>query len=304
MYNCSTRFRPTEVLVSDYIIGGMLKMDFSQRMGLAPVKIAQVDSIDNDLRTALWNVLTVHFFEECTVTHRITCDVLGDTEFAEFAKVLYSDFYKEAVDTLPRLWSQIKAGIRVDYFNASWHRVYCFLEFVAALNYRGTGQGIIEAANVVLERENSAYRFVGNRLAPIISNEEICEVESAISNSDQYAGVRTHLQTSLGFLVDRQNPDYRNSIKESISAVESLAKKLVGDEKATLGQALKVLEKRHHLHPSLKTAFSALYGYTNDADGIRHSLMDNESQLTKADARFMLICCSAFINFAIDSIED
>lgn len=279
-------------------------MNFSQRMGLAPVKIAQVDSIDNDLRTALWNVLTIHFFEKCTAPHGSVADVLEDTVFAEFAKVLYSDFYKEAVDTIPRLWSQIKKGIRFDYFNTTWHRLYCFLEFVVGLNYRGTGQGIIEAANLVLIRENSAYRFVGHKLAPIISSEEIYEIESAISNSDQYAGVRTHLQASLAFLVDRQNPDYRNSIKESISAVESLARRLVGDEKATLGQALRVLEKRHHLHPSLKTAFSALYGYTNDADGIRHSLMENETQLTKADARFMLICCSAFTNFAIDSIED
>ena len=304
MYNCSTRFRPTEVLVSDYIIGGMLKMDFSQRMGLAPVKVAQVDTIDNDLRNALWNVLTVDFFTKSVTTARSGTNILTSSDFIKFAEALYSDFYKMPIDTLPLMWSTLKDNLRGDYFKMSWHRLYSFLEFIVRLNYRGTGQGVKEAFNVALERENSAYRFVGNRLAPIISNEEICEVESAISNSDQYAGVRTHLQTSLGFLVDRQNPDYPNSIKESISAVESLAKKLVGDEKATLGQALKVLEKRHHLHPSLKTAFSALYGYTNDANGIRHSLMDNESQLTKADARFMLICCSAFINFAIDSIED
>ena len=185
-----------------------------------------------------------------------------------------------------------------------WHRTYSFLEFIVAMNHRGTGEALVEGFNKVLERENSAYRFVAGKVTPITSSNEIEEVEKAISGSDQYAGVRTHIQTSLGFLIDRQNPDYRNSIKESISAVESLAKKLVGDEKATLGQALKVLEKKHHLHPSLKTAFSALYGYTNDADGIRHSLMENDSQLTKADARFMLICCSAFINFAIDSVEE
>lgn len=280
-------------------------MNFSQRMGLAPAKkVAQIDDIDVDLRNALWNVLTVNLFNRYRHSDRYATATLERSNFEAFSRTLYADFYKAPVDTLPYLWSDFVTSMRNKYFRMSWHGLYSFVEFLVGVDHVGSGQLLAEACNVALDRENSAYRFVSGRLTPITSSEEISEIENAISGSEKFAGVRTHLQTSLGFLVDRQNPDYRNSIKESISAVESLAKKLVGDDKATLGQALKVLEKRHHLHPSLKTAFSALYGYTNDADGIRHSLMDNESQLTKADARFMLICCSAFINFAIDSIED
>lgn len=281
-----------------------MTMDFSQRMGLVPpVKVAQVDSIDLALQNALWNVLTLRCFNGFYSRNKSYTDRLRGSNFADFAQLVYGDFYKAPIDTLPQNWSTFKTRIRDSYFKMKWHRTYSFLEFIVAMNHMGTGEALLEGFNTVLERENSAYRFVAGKVTPITSSHEIEEIEKAISGSDQYAGVRTHIQTSLGFLIDRQNPDYRNSIKESISAVESLAKKLVGDEKATLGQALKVLEKKHHLHPSLKTAFSALYGYTNDADGIRHSLMDSDSQLTKADARFMLICCSAFINFAVDSIE-
>lgn len=280
-------------------------MNFSQRMGLVPtMKVAQIDDVDVDLRNALWNVLTVNVFSTFVPYDRSFSNWLERSNFEGFSKVVHADFYKVPVDTIPLTWSDYKKFVRDSYFKMSWHRLYSFVEFVVAIDHRGNGELLAEACNVVLDRENSAYRFVSGKLTPITSSEEIGEIENAISGSEKFAGVRTHLQTSLGFLVDRQNPDYRNSIKESISAVESLAKKLVGDEKATLGQALRVLEKRHHLHPSLKTAFSALYGYTNDADGIRHSLMENETQLTKADARFMLICCSAFINFAIDSVED
>lgn len=280
-------------------------MDFSQRMGLAPsIKVAQIDDMDIELRNSLWNVLSLNLFANFDAGSRYHSNRLAGSNFQAFSGALYSEFYKLPVDNIPAEWSRFKAIMLDDFLQTTWHRAYSFIEFVVCLNYGGTGQLLCEACNVALERENSAYRFVSGRLTPITSSEEIGEIENAISGSEKFSGVRTHLQTSLGFLVDRQSPDYRNSIKESISAVESLAKKLVGDEKATLGQALKVLEKKHNLHPSLKTAFSALYGYTNDADGIRHSLMDNESQLTKADARFMLICCSAFINFAIDSIED
>ncbi|WP_154947638.1 AbiJ-NTD4 domain-containing protein [Pseudomonas fluorescens] len=280
-------------------------MDFSQRMGLvSAIKIAQVDSIDTELQNALWNVLTVDFLARFIPCDRFQSDYLGKSNFESFAAALYSDFYKIPVDTLPFKWSAFKAVMRDRYFEMSWHRTYSFLEFVVGMNHRGTGQVLVEGFNVVLQRENSAYRFVSGKVTPITSSDEIEEVEKAMSVSDQYAGVRTHLQTSLGLLTDRQNPDYRNSIKESISAVESLAKKLVGDDKATLGQALKILETKHKLHGSLKSAFLALYGYTSDASGIRHALLDDTPNLTKADARFMLICCSAFINFAIDSVED
>ena len=283
----------------------MVTMDFSQRMGLTPViKVAQVDTIDTALQNALWNVLTLNLFAGFHQPERYYPDMLSGSNFQNFAELVFSDFHKVPVDTIPYKWPEFKKAIRENYFKMKWHRAYSFLEFVVGLNYKGSAQVLIDEFNKVLERENSAYRFVSGKVTPITSSEEIEEIEKAIIGSDQYAGVRTHLQTALGLLTDRQSPDYRNSIKESISAVESLAKKLVDDDKATLGQALKILETKHNLHGSLKSAFLTLYGYTSDASGIRHALLDNATAPTKADARFMLICCSAFINFAIDSVED
>jgi hypothetical protein len=112
--------------------------------------------------------------------------------------------------------------------------------------------------------------------------------------------VKHHLESALALMSNREKPDFRNSIKESVSAVESLSKHFSKDQSASLGSVLKELEKTKTLHPALRTAFSALYGYTSDAQGIRHALLD-EPTLTKADAQFMLICCSAFVNFVIQS---
>lgn len=285
-------------------------LTFSQKMGLTPItKAIQSDGIDSHLRIALWNALTELLWSRYYSQHNGA--PLRNSNFENFTNALYRDFFKRTTDSTPYYWNSAIAEIKDEYFELEWFRVYDFLEFAVANTphkqvtiLRPENPSIISGLNAVLETENSAFRFVNGRISAITSTEEIEEIESAYTKSSPYAGVQVHLKTALGFLTDRQNPDYRNSIKESISAVESLAKKLVGDDKATLGQALKVLEKKHHLHPSLKTAFSALYGYTNDAEGIRHALMDNDSQLTKADARFMLICCSAFINFAIDSVED
>jgi len=52
------------------------------------------------------------------------------------------------------------------------------------------------------------------------------------------------------------------------------------------------------MHPSLKQGFEKLYGYTSDDDGIRHALLD-EANLDMEDARFMLVSCSAFVNYLV-----
>ena len=281
------------------------QLRFSQRLGLAPVaKTIQSDYINQDLRTALWNCLTQSYWVIYDPPFRGASHVKG-SNFEDFCIVLYSDYYKRTVDSIPLSWLNIVEELKGNVLGGIWYNVYDLIEFIAdhAPDEFDTYDTFIKSCNAAFERENSAYRFVAGKITPITSRDEIEEIEKSIANSDQYSGVRTHLQTSLGFLTDRNNPDYRNSIKESISAVESLAKQLVGVPSATLDGALKVMEKSHKLHPALKKAFSSLYGYTNDSDGIRHALMEN-SELTKADARFMLICCSAFINFAIDSVED
>lgn len=211
-------------------------------MGLVPaIKAAQVDSIDLPLKNSLWNVLTLECFAGYSSRDRLYPDRLQHSNFIDFAAALYNNFYKAQVDTIPSHWSALKETMKQRYYNMSWDQTYCFIEFIVQLNHRGTGATLIESFNKTLQRENSAYRFVAGRLLQITSPDEIEEIERAIAGSDQYAGVRTHIQTALGFLTDKLNPDYRNSIKESISAVESLAKHLVGNPSATLDGALKVL---------------------------------------------------------------
>jgi len=157
----------------------------------------------------------------------------------------------------------------------------------------------MRTCNDLLARHLAAYRFVDGRIVEITSNEEIVEIEQALSETHSMgSAAATHLREALDLLGDRANPNYRNSIKESISAVESIASAIVG-KKATLGDALKRLaDAGVELHPALKDAFGKLYGWTSDADGIRHALT-SESTATQDEARFMLVACSAFVNYLI-----
>jgi hypothetical protein len=152
------------------------------------------------------------------------------------------------------------------------------------------------ACNRELERERSAYRFVNGHITAITEPVEIQSVEDATEFSGTLRAVSQHIETALQFLTDRKNPEYRNSIKESISAVESMCALVTGQEKSDLNAALKILEQKYGLHGALKSAFNSLYGYTSDDDGIRHALLKGDN-LTFDDAKFMLVTCSAFVNY-------
>ena len=279
-------------------------MKFSQRIGATPAaKLAQRETMDEDLLASLWSVVTLCYWERATDEYGDKLNASDETASSTVRDLvvrLWLYYFKKPTDEIDQYWGNCLTKLRAYFFKAQWFEVYDFIEFIAQNGPDGTKKTFIDLCNDFLEQENSAYRFVDDQIAEITSQVEIDSVEAALHAAAPYAGVARHLETALSLMADRKNPDYRNSIKESISAVESLAKHIAKDPSATLGAVLKELERTHSLHPALKNAFSSLYGYTSDAQGIRHALLD-ESTLTKADARFMLVCCSAFVNYVVDA---
>lgn len=122
-------------------------------------------------------------------------------------------------------------------------------------------------------------------------------IETAIADSTN--NIRLHLNKALELYSLRPYGDYRNSIKESISAVEAYCREKTNEE--TLGKSLNKLESLGITIPKmLKVAFDKLYAYTNQPDtGIRHALMDDEGKYTPSneEALFMLVSCSSFLNY-------
>lgn len=131
----------------------------------------------------------------------------------------------------------------------------------------------------------------------ITSKEEKASIEEALSKSKD--NIKMHLTNALEAYAKKPEGDYTNSIKESISAVEAICREKTGEE--TLGKAIKSFEKNGLNIPSvMKDALVKLYTYTNQpTTGIRHSLMDADSGYIPGneEARYMLIVCSAFINY-------
>lgn len=274
---------------------------FSQRMGLVSAEeVIQKNSMNIELRNSLWTVVHSYLFDlgqYATISeHR--------NIIKKFFMSYYFEFTKKPIDEISHEWSYERDDLRADFFSWPWYRVYDYIEFWYewCLDERRKPDEVKKALNFVLERESSAYRIINHVIVAVTSDQEIAEIESSLNHSNVYAPVSAHLSNALSLMSDRNRPDYRNSGKESISAVESLVTLVTGRQNGTLGQLIKELERNKTIPPTMKSVYSTLYGYASQEDGIRHALTE-ESRFEYPEARYMLIVCSAFVNYVIEIYE-
>lgn len=181
-----------------------------------------------------------------------------------------------------------------------WYTIFDFVERYLAVSDENISAKMENEFNHILEDEVSAYRILDRFVVPITNKAELATIEEA--KSTPYDSVRTHVSKALALYADRKAPDYENSIKESISAVEAMCCIITGltGAQATLGAAIKKLKDNGvHIHRAMETAFSSLYGYTSDENGIRHGGIDFKNAPAE-DAKYMLISCSAFVNYLME----
>jgi flagellin-specific chaperone FliS len=268
---------------------------FSERMGFKkPRTNFQVNEVDQATRNKLWNAFYAVVWKDLERQPFL---------LEKFLAKLWHYYFKHTVDNIPILsLSYCYDYTKAHFFSCEWFEVYDFLEFTLKFlleeNVTDIAEVFKKACNEVLEEELSAYRFVGNIIAPIITDEEITTIEEALKNP--LINVRKHLENALKLLSDRKNPDYRNSIKESISAIEAICQNIINNKPVPLGKAIDEIKNKRlvKVPPAFLDIFDRLYGWTSSSSGIRHALPpDEEVDIGFDEAKFMLVICSAFVNY-------
>ncbi|MCF8484518.1 MAG: hypothetical protein K9G71_04845 [Rhodobacteraceae bacterium] len=275
---------------------------FSSRFGYAkPSFDLREDEMPEPLRNGLWDAVSLTYFQDIAEYDIIGRQVRLTTQFEELTEIIWFHFFRKPTDTRDREAKAIISFIRKFFFGSNFFSVYDFIEFLAQseidhFRFKGGGEDFARFCNRVLERERAAFRFAGTTLVKITDENQLESVEQAMGD-DSPAAVREHIKRAAELYSQRPSPDYRNSIKESISAVEA-AVAFVTDSKKVGGIStpLRKAVDKVVVHPALRDGFEKLYAYTSDADGIRHALL-NDNTLTQADARYMLVSCSAFANY-------
>jgi len=278
---------------------------FSHRQGLKLYrKQVQADCVDEELRSRLWSLLKIYFWDHWSEAYHYDHRA-GEIE--TLLDKLWFRYFKLPSDSRPAMNSSGYGRenaydfIRRNFFACAWNEVYDFIEFIIAGVSDPLIEGLPDSVNTVLTEESAAYRLLQGQFVPITNESEIEAVDSAMNSG--VGAVHDHLGAAARFLSDRKAPDYRNSIKESISAVESLMKVLTKKKSATLSEGLKRISGVVSLHPALLLGFEKLYAYTSDEEGVRHAIFD-QSKVTHSEAKYFLVSCSAFINYVLEKFSE
>jgi hypothetical protein len=265
---------------------------FSERMGIAPAKLVQLDGMDERLRNGIWNAFRKYFLPK---------DMAWDDPFEDerayvWFRVIYEEILGLMRDELPWRSGEALEDFRQRFSRLKWNEVYEMIEFLGSRER--VPDGFTAECNRVFERERSGYRFAGGILVRITNPIELGAVERGMGDAsvNSIGAATEHLRAAAELMGSRDNPNFRNSVKESISAVEAVVRDLTGEPKATLGDALDDLEPP--LHPALAKGLAAIYGWTSDGGGIRHALAEG-STVKLEDAQLMLSTCAALISYLV-----
>ncbi len=280
---------------------------FSDRNGIRSLnKEIQLRTLDTHTRTTLFNII-VHFYEVIYGSH----DYWHEQNQQFFSYILENAYMIPRQVGYSYREEEFFTIVQDTFFEDRYDSVFTVIEIIVQQfdkyllenqdsSYSRQLPRIYKYFNDVFEQEYVGYRFIDGYISPISDEIEVDAVNRALDN--KFKSVSKHISKANALLADRNQPDYENSIKESISAVEAICQEILetNGKDATLGKMLKKLEDNGiKIHSALKDAFNKLYGYTSDANGIRHAGNVGGASSTFEEAKFMLVSCSAFINYMI-----
>lgn len=230
-----------------------------------------------------------------------------ESVFAELDKRAWTDFFIERIDEYEQGHGDYYTLRMVGHGN----RIFSFalLDYLLhEIQKLQEEQGIsipsfAQELNDEFEKIRFGYRIINNHVSPITNAGEIEEIERATNEASD--NVKEHFNRALQYLSDKANPDYRNSVKESLSAVEAFCYKYT--DKNILTNSLNVLDKKGILHPMLKDLFSTFYSYASAKNtGSRHGWADYENSFapTYYEAKYIFVSCASFINYLKGKFSD
>ena len=274
---------------------------FSERNKIKDVRtVVQIDDLDKKTRIKIWNLF-------CDSMEQVWKENSATTEFL---KEFYCEIIEIPGDKIPvrdhrfpfnhrsnsdipfnyHSNSDIYDQFRDKILNGDYNIVLDIIElFIRSFKIKKFNT---KFDNLFKEKMVGYRIFNSGEIYPVANEEEYNEINEAMSKT-------YHIQKAIKYLYDKKKPDYENSIKESISAVEEVCRDITEMKKATLSDCLKCIEEHIQLHNAFKDALQKLYGWTSDEGGIRHSSTNykDKMNLDHEIAKFMLVTCSAFVNY-------
>lgn len=179
-----------------------------------------------------------------------------------------------------------------------------FGEFVATTSKEDTQVFIAGELERLFLEENLAFTFEGGlvqRKGRRHTAERITRAQMVLGDP-RLTSARRHYAKALQFFRHPSKPDYENTAKEAVCAVEAAAKTLFPDAKATtLGDATTWLtgNERGKLPKALAKTFHGVYGFRSGGEGVGHG-GGSGGPVTPELAEYTLAVCASQVVLLVD----
>ena len=277
------------------------RLTFSQAQGLEKLPcLLALAEMPPEARSRLWDVFYRIMMESSATPPACRHPVVFGS-WEQLLRDLHARFFVEPADDFSQLVPDICDVYKRFFLDETpYNKVFDLL--VHMMRHPLCPSPFVDGIVAVFEECHLAY-VVDTDGAPTIFPAATREEGEAIHTARRdlmrtgLDAANEHLQRAAELLNDGE---WRESVHESISAVESVATGL-GTQQNTLGAVIKRLEEQSdwRLHPAFLAALSKLYGYTSDEQGVRHAATDSDTHVDREEAQFMIGTCASFCSYLL-----
>ena len=275
-------------------------LSFSQAEGYEELpNTLKLEELPREARVHIWNVFYLHLENSADFV-----PMIGESYYtlAQEWQSIISEFYlwhdNVPLDELEIRYDLVCEDLKEKVYRLPFNQVFDLIQFV--IRQPECSDEFSESIGQAFERCRLAYTITKDQprtIIPAVTEVEGKAIVTSLSelNRAGLAGSASHLRKAAERI---NSSEWADSIRESIHAVESVARQIAPNRTDTLTQALESIDKDGSLHSDLKDACKKLYWYTSDEEGVRHALLDREgSRAGRDEAVFMLGACASFASF-------
>jgi len=174
----------------------------------------------------------------------------------------------------------------------------------ASLSIEGVRAQLCAKINQLFAEEWLGFEFRNGLVEKIGVGFIDAQVKEAryLLKEPQFKGADEHFEKALKAINIRPDPDVENCIKDAVSAIESVGRILVSDEKHLLSDIIRDMSKEGIIPKPLDEAIQKVYAYRGNEPGVAHGLV-GDSKVTVDEAEFVLAMSAAIIIYLVNKYK-
>jgi hypothetical protein len=168
------------------------------------------------------------------------------------------------------------------------------------LKYKGEKDSLSDEINNLFREEHLGFELRDGKVEKIGSGFIDAQIKEAryLLKEPEFKGADEHFEKALKALNTRPKPDVENCVKDAVSAIESVGRIIVNDDKAMLSDIIKGMAKDGTIPKPLDEVVQKIYAYRGDQPGVAHGLVGT-SKVTVDEAEFVLAMSAAVIIYLV-----